>query len=144
MSTFKIERRIGVQTSAERIWALIADLPYWDRWNPVETQVEGRIGFGGSLTLTETIPALGERRATLGVAEWTPESQLILTEKRGFLFHAVRYFEIEQLQPQSCIVANGFIFRGFRGEGFHEKNRRHLKAACEAVAESLKAHAEAG
>jgi hypothetical protein len=144
MSIFKIERRIGVQSSAERIWAVIADLPCWDRWNPIETRVEGLIGYGGSLTLTETIPELGERRTTLGVAEWTPESQLVLTEKRGFLFHAVRYFEIEQLQPQSCIVSNGFIFRGFRGEGFHEKNRRPLKAACEAVAEGLKVHAEAG
>jgi hypothetical protein len=144
MNPFKIEKRIGIQTSAERIWALIADLSYWDRWNPVETQVEGRIGFGGSLTLTETIPELGERRTTLGVVEWTPERQLILAEKRGFLFNVTRYFEIEQLQPQSCIVSNGFIFSGFRGEGFHDKHRARLKAACEAVNENLKAHAEAG
>lgn len=144
MTPFKIEKRIGVRVGAEQIWALIADLSAWDRWNPVETEVEGRIGFGGGLTLTETIPELGQRRATLGVAEWTPERQLILSEKRGFLFNAIRYFEIEQLQPGSCIVSNGFVFSGFRGEGFHDKNRRHLKAACEAVGEGLKSAAEAG
>lgn len=144
MNPFKIEKRIGVQADADRIWALIAELSEWDRWNPVETQVEGRIGFGGSLTLVETLPELGERRTTLGVAEWTPGSQLVLTEKRGFLFNVVRFFEIEQLQPRSCIVANGFIFSGFRGESFHDKHRRHFKVACEAVCEGLKVHAEAG
>lgn len=144
MNPFKIEKRIGVQADADRIWTLIAELSEWDRWNPVETQVEGRIGFGGSLTLVESLPELGERRATLNVAEWTPGGQLVLTEKRGFLFNVVRYFEIEQLQPMSCIVTNGFIFSGFRGEGFHDKHRRHFRVACEAVCEGLKVHAEAG
>ncbi len=144
MSTFRIEKRIGVRASSERIWAVIADLPGWDRWNPLETQVEGRIGFGGALTLTETIAELGERRTTLAVREWQPEAQLILVEKRGWLFNAVRYYEIEQLDAQSCIASNGFIFSGFRGEGFHDKHKRVLRGACEAVAEALKAEAEAG
>jgi hypothetical protein len=144
MNPFKIEKRIGVQTSAERIWELIADLPAWDRWNPIETEVEGRIGFGGALTLSESIPEVGERRATLTIVEWTPNRQLILAEKRGFLFNATRYFDIEQLDVRSCIVANGFIFSGFRGEGFHDRHRPRLRAACEAVNEGLRAHAEAG
>lgn len=142
MNPFKVEKRVGVQTSAERIWELIADLSFWDRWNPVETRVEGRIGFGGSLTLTETIPDLGNRRATWSVVEWTPGRQLILAEQRGFLFNVTRYFDIEELKPESCIVSNGFIFSGFRGEGFHDKHRPKLRAACEAVNAGIKTHAE--
>lgn len=142
MSSFKVEKRVGVRESAERIWSVIADLPNWDRWNPIETQVEGRIGFGGALTLTEAIPDIGERRVTLAVGEWQPEAQLVLSEKRGWLFNVLRYYEIEQLDTRSCIVSNGFIFSGFRGEGFHEKNRLVLRRACEAVAEGLRIEAE--
>jgi hypothetical protein len=144
MSTFRIEKRVGVRADAERIWAVIADLPGWDRWNPVETEVEGRIGFGGTLTLTERVADLGERRTTLTVREWQPNAQLVLVEKRGWLFNAVRYYEIEQLDTQSCIVSNGYIFSGLRGEGFHDRNKRILRAACESVAENLKVAAEAG
>lgn len=141
---FRIEKRAGVRVSAERLWDVIVDLPSWDRWNPIETGVEGRIGYGGALTLTETIPGLPARQATLSVLEWQPGGQLVLGEKRGWLFNATRYFRIEQLEPESCIVANGFVFSGFRGEGFHDKHRPAIRAACDAVAEALRMEAEAG
>lgn len=142
MSSFKIEKRVGVRDSADRIWEVIADLSSWDRWNPIETQVDGRIAFGGTVTLTETVPGLPERRVSLAVGEWQPEAQLILSEKRGWLFNVVRYYEIEQLDVRSSIVSNGYLFSGFRGEGFHDKHRRALRAACEAVGEGLRAEIE--
>lgn len=141
--TFKIEKRIGVRAPSERIWEVIADLPSWDRWNPVETAVEGTIAFGGQVALTEAVPGLPERRVAARIGDWQPNAQLIWTEKRGWLFDVVRFYEIEELEPGSCIVSNGFIFRGFRGEGFHDKHRRTLRAACETIAEALKAHSEA-
>jgi hypothetical protein len=56
----------------------------------------------------------------------------------------MRYFEIEPLeQPDSCIVANGFIFSGLRGEMFFDRNRKHLRQAVDTVAEAWKAAAEA-
>ena len=50
----------------------------------------------------------------------------------------VRYYEIEELEPGSCIIANGFIFSGFRGEGFHDKHKKTIRTACEAIGEALK------
>ena len=144
MDIARIERRIGVRATPDQIWDLIADLPGWDRWNPVETKLEGAIAFGAEIALTERIGDLPERRAATRVGEWQPYSQLVWAESRGLWFRSMRYFEIEPLdQPNSCIVSNGFIFSGLRGEMFFDRNRRHLRHAVDAVAEAWKAAAEA-
>lgn len=140
---FKVEYRVGVQASAERIWSFIVDLPSWSQWNPLETEVDGAVAFGGQITLNEAIPGLPERRANVRVAQWAPYSQLVWTEKRGLFFNAVRYYEIDALGPTNCILANGIIFSGLRGEGFHDKNRRLIKPALASVGEALRAASEA-
>jgi hypothetical protein len=144
METARIERRIGVRATPEHIWGLIAALSDWDRWNPIEKGVEGTIAFGGGLTLTETIEGLPERRVSARVGEWEPYSQLVWTENRGLWFRSTRYFEIQRLdEPDACIVSNGFIFSGLRGEMFFDKHRAHLRHGVNAVAEAWKAAAEA-
>ncbi|MBX9575016.1 MAG: SRPBCC domain-containing protein [Caulobacteraceae bacterium] len=142
MQTARIEKRVGVQAPSDRIWDLIVDLPSWDRWNPVETTVEGAIAFGGDLALTEAIEGMGERRAVAKVVEWQPRAQLVWTETRGLWFRSIRYYEIEELEPGACIVANGWIFKGLRGEWHHDKHRPALRAAAERIGEAIKAHAE--
>lgn len=142
MEIARIERRIGVRAAPEQIWPLIADLPQWDRWNPIETGLEGTIAFGEQIALTETIEGLPERRVITRVGEWQPYSQLVWSENRGLWFRSMRYFEIEQLEKESCIVANGFIFSGLRGEMYFDRSRRHLRHAVDAVADALKAAAE--
>ena len=145
MDIARIERRIGVRATPDHIWSLIADLPGWDRWNPVETGLEGTIAFGGAIALTERIEGLPERRAVTRVGDWQPYSQLVWAENRGLWFRSLRYFEIQPLDeaPDSCIVANGFIFSGLRGEMFFDRNRRQLRHAVDGVAEAWKAAAEA-
>lgn len=138
MQTAKIEQRIGLQASSDRIWEVLSDLKSWDRWNPIETGLDGAIAFGGQIILTETIEGLPERRPTVRIGDWQPYAQLIWTEKRGWAFDVIRYFEIEELEPGSCIVANGYIFSGLRGELFHDKHRRTLRSACAGVAEGLR------
>ena len=144
MDIARIERRIGVRANPDQIWALIADLPGWNRWNPVETALDGTMAFGAGITLTEAITGLPERRVMTRVGDGQPYSQLVWAENRGLWFRSMRYFEIEPLdQPDSCIVANGFIFSGLRGEMYFDRNRRHLRHAVDAVAEAWKAAAEA-
>jgi hypothetical protein len=143
MDIARIEKRIGVRASTDRLWEIIADLPGWDRWNPIETSVEGTIAYGGQITLTEAIEGLPERRASARVGEWQPYAQLVWMEKRGLWFRSMRYFEIEELEPGSCIVANGMIFSGLRGEMYFDKHRIRLRHAVDAVAEAWKAMAEA-
>jgi len=142
MEIARIEKRIGVRASAGRIWEILAELPAWDRWNPVETAVEGVIAYGGSIALTEAVPDLPERRAGVRVGEWQPYAQLVWAEKRGLWFRSMRYFEIEALESGSCIFANGFIFSGLRGEMYFDRHRKALRSAVDAVAEGMKTAAE--
>ncbi|CAN5372550.1 hypothetical protein BH09PSE1_BH09PSE1_17850 [soil metagenome] len=143
MMDFKVEYRVGVQATPERIWSFIADLPSWNDWNPVETQVEGAIAFGGQVILTEAVEGMPERRFTARVGDWQPNAQLVWIEKRGLWFGVVRYYEIQELGPENCIFANGMIFSGLRGEGFYEKHRKHLKPAVTLIGEALKTVSEA-
>lgn len=143
MDTAKIETRIGIRASTDAIWEVISNLPGWDSWNPVETGVSGTIAFGSDISLTEAIEGLPERRCVGRVGEWQPYAQLVWVENRGLWFRSVRYFEIEELEPGSCIAANGFIFQGLRGEMFFDKHRKHLRHAVDGVAEAWKAAAEA-
>ncbi|MDQ8027082.1 MAG: SRPBCC domain-containing protein [Brevundimonas sp.] len=143
MDIAKIEQRIGIQASTDSIWEVISHLPGWDGWNPVETGTGGTIAFGGEITLTEAVEGLPERQVTARVGEWQPYAQLVWMENRGLWFRSMRYFEIEELEPGSCIASNGFIFSGLRGEMYFDKHRKYLRQAVTSVAEAWKAAAEA-
>jgi hypothetical protein len=142
METTRIEHRAGVRATSDRIWEVLSDLPQWDRWNPYERGVGGAIAFGGSITLTETLPGMAERRVEARVGDWQPGARLVWVDKRGFLFRVIRLFEIEELEPGSCIVTSGTLFEGLRGELFHDKHKKAIKAAHGVIAEGLKLAAE--
>ena len=138
----RIEKRVGVRATSDRIWGLLSDLSSWSDWNPVETEASGAIAFGGAINLTESLPGLPERAVVARVGDWQPYAQLVWAEKRGWQFNVIRYYEIEELEPGSCIIANGFIFSGLRGESFHDKHRRTIRGACETVGDALRIAAE--
>jgi len=144
MDDTRIEKRVGVQATSDRIWDLVADLSGWDAWNPIDKDVEGAIAYGGRLTMTEAWPDMAERQSAAQVVEWQPRARLVWAERRGFLFQSLRYIQIEELAPGNCIVAIGIRFSGIRGELFHDKHRPAMKKALESAAEGLKAAAEAG
>ena len=142
--SIRIEHRIGVAASSERIWEIIADLERWSEWNELHVGVTGQIAYGGGLTLTEALPGEPPRTTTVTVPDWTPEMQLVWRDKRGFLSKSTRYFEIEALSATGCILANGEIFDGMIGEDWAIKRRRKFRDAFEAINRAIKARAEAG
>ena len=144
METIRIENRIGVRAPAERIWDVLTDFAGWRRWNPHETDIEGVLGFGAAIRLTERLPDLGERRIEARLGEWQPNAQLVWAERRGFLFRTLRYYEIDELERGSCILSHGTIFRGLRAELFHDKHRARIRPAYETIGENLKRIGEEG
>ena len=58
------------------------------------------------------------------------------------MFNTIRYYEIEELERGNCIVSNGVIFSGLRGELFHDKHRSKIRQAYEEIAEALRRAAE--
>lgn len=138
----RIEKRVGVRATPDRIWEILSDLPHWSRWNPYETDVSGTIAFGGVVSLTESLPGLPERRVEARVGDWQPGAQLVLAERRGWMFSSMRYLEIDELDVGSCIFTNGVIFTGLRGELFHDRHRRAIRAAYDEIGEKLRVLAE--
>ena len=72
----RIEKRVGIQASAERLWDILSDFNGWSRWNPYETDLEGQLAFGAPLRLTETWPDMAPRQVEGRINEWQPLAQL--------------------------------------------------------------------
>lgn len=143
MSTvMRVESRVGVRATSERIWDLMADFGRWESWNPYEGDLEGNLGIGAPVALTERLPGLKERRVEARLGDWQPYAQLVWHERRGWQFRATRYFEIEELEPGSCIVANGLIVGGLVGEWWFDKHRRKVKEAYAEIGENIRRAAE--
>jgi hypothetical protein len=138
----RIEKRVGIQATPDRLWDVLVDFPGWSRWNPYETDVEGQLAFGAPIRMTEAWPGMAARPVDGRINEWQPLAQLIWVEKRGWLFSTVRYFEIEELDKDSCILATGMMFQGLRAELFMDKHRGVIRDALGDLCDRLKVVAE--
>lgn len=139
----RVEHRVGIRATSERLWALLGDLTTWSRWNPIYPEAVGTIAIGQSLMLRETLPGLPERQISPQVVDWVPHEQILwrLTTT-PLLSSSLRYLEIEQLGPSSCVFSNGEIFSGVLGEQYARRRRRQLRAGFEALGDALRAAAE--
>jgi hypothetical protein len=140
---FRVETKIGVPATPDALWEVLSDLERWSQWNPVFVEAQGSLGINAPLTLIERIEGLGERQVQARLGDWSPYAKLVWGEKRGWQFTSTHYVLIEELARGSCIVTNGEIFGGMRGEGFFMKHRRALRGACEAMNEALRDQAVA-
>ncbi|HEY0437846.1 MAG TPA: SRPBCC domain-containing protein, partial [Phenylobacterium sp.] len=109
----RIEHRVGIQAPAEVIWEVLADLKRWHEWNALYPKAAGEIRIGAQLDLTLALPGQPEQQIRPTVMEWVPNDQLHwrLTLARGMV-KTIRFFEIEELASESCIVSNGEIIGG--------------------------------
>lgn len=136
--TVKIEERIGVQASPERVWEVLSDLEGWKDWNPLNPKVEGRLAIGAELTVEQRWPGQGVDVVKARVLDWIPQEQIHwrTSMARGWVW-TVRYLEIEPLGPNNCLFSCGELFGGLLG-GFVAKRmrpsiRQGLKSLCEAL-----------
>ena len=141
--SIRIENRIGVAASSEKVWEVIVDLERWGDWNALHPEARGTISFGGQLEVAEVLDGEPGRLHQVVIPAWAPEIQLVWVNKRGFLSKSTRYFEIEKLTEDSCLLANGEIFEGLRGEDWAKARRGKFQTAFEAINEAIKARAEA-
>ena len=142
MDSTRIETRIGIRASAERIWELVGDLEAWKQWNSFEQHIQGRVWQDATVTYTEAYPDIPERAASVVVSDWVPVGKLVLSGKRGFLSNSSRFIILEEVEKGATIVTMGIMFSGLRGELFHDKYRSRLRQAMETLNENLKAAAE--
>lgn len=138
---FKIEHRLGVRATSDRIWELVSELDQWEHWNPVHPGASGRIGFGETLTIAEAYPSETPRQIQAVVCDWAPREQLVWRTK-GFLWSARRFLEIEELAPGSCIFSNGILYEGYLGKSELKARGAAMKIGFGILGEALKERAE--
>lgn len=140
----KIESRIGVQTPADLIWAMVSDVRGWPAWNPLYPKAEGEVQFGAKLTFEVAIPGEAPRPINATVLDWTPNEQIIWnTRMMGGLLRTTRYIEIESLGASNCIFSNGEFFEGPLMRLIGRKQRRAIKAGFTLFCETVRDRAEA-
>jgi hypothetical protein len=139
----RIEHRVGIQAPAEVIWEVISDLKSWHEWNALYPKAAGEIRIGGTLELTLALPGQAPQEIRPTVMEWVPDDQLHWKLSiMGGLIRTIRYFEIETLAEESCIVTNGEIFGGFLGPSAGKRMGRPVYRAFSDMNDALKARAE--
>lgn len=140
----KIEHRIGISANTDSIWEVLSDLEHWGDWCPLYPRAAGTIRIGETLDIDEKIPGLKVRSIRPVVLDWAPYDHLHWRSSmmRGWV-KAVRYFEIEELAPGSCIFSNGEIFSGLLTPYAVPRHIRFkIREGFTAMGEALKAEAE--
>ena len=140
----RIEHRIGIQAPAEVIWEVLSDLESWGAWCKLYPKAAGAIRIGAQLDLTLALPGRPEEEIHPTVLEWVPDEQLHwrLTMLGG-LVKTTRFFEIEALSAEGCIVNNGELIAGFLGPTLGRRLGRTIYRAFADMNDALKARAEA-
>jgi hypothetical protein len=141
----KIEHRVGIQTPAEVIWQVIADIQNWSAWNPIYPKAEGTLRIGAPLTLELALEGRKPQVIKPVILDWIPNEQI---HWRLSLFcglvKTTRYFEIEKLGEETgCVFSNGEMFDGLLGPTAAKSIRREVKRGFTAMGEAVKARAEA-
>lgn len=91
---FSRETRVATEiaASAERVWALLTDLPQYTRWNTTIVSITGDARAGGRVTLVSTLDP--KRTFTLGVKACEPPRRLVWGDAMG-----TRVYEISPGAP---------------------------------------------
>jgi len=137
----KIEHRLGVRATSDRLWQLVSEVENWQHWNPIHPGATGKIGFGQTLSIVEAWPNEEKRTVQGKIWAWTPLEQLVWQTK-GFLWTRLRYLEIEELAPGSCIFSNGVLYEGTLGKAELRRHGRAYKLGCGILGEAIKERAE--
>jgi hypothetical protein len=144
--SIRVEYRIGITATAERLWEVLSDLERWGDWNPMYPHASGKIVMGGTLSLLEHVAGQPDRQLEARVLDWTPEAQLVLRIKEGAFARRMQYFEIDPLAGKDaagCIFAAGTYFQGLNAAGAAKTFGRGLKVGFGLMGEALKAKVEA-
>lgn len=143
MPQVRIEHRVGVAAPPEVIWELLAEPERWPEWNPIYSNVKGRLQIGAPISMDVDPPGLNRMHVDATIVDWVPDTQILWKTKLPGFVRSLRYIEIDKLSEAGCILSNGEIFEGFGVRYMGRKYRSAAYRSFEAIGEALRARAEA-
>jgi hypothetical protein len=135
--------RITIRATAEKVWAILTDLPSWPSWNTTVTSVEGTAAVGNKVTVRVKL-APGQA-FPVKVAEMDAGRRMVW---RGgmplpFLFKGERTYTLTPRGAGETEFAMEEEFTGWMAPMI-TKSIPDLQPAFDELAACLKAHAEKG
>jgi len=142
----RLDTRIDIDASAERVWSILMDFPGYSRWNPFVRSIEGRPVVGTSLrVLIQPAGSRGMRfRPTVLVAE--PQRELRWKGKLLIpgLFDGEHFFHVEARSNGQSVFDQGELFSGVLVPLLRRSLDGATKQGFVAMNEALKREAEGG
>lgn len=139
----EISATTQIAASPEQVWAVLADLASYPRWNPLFREASGQLGAGNKITLKSVHPVNG-RTMTVKVSVLAAEpSQGTTVEIQPARHHQRR----AQLHPDPADGGTRLVqtenFRGLLGH-FSAKTTSRYQASTQALNDAIKQRAENG
>lgn len=139
----RIEHRLDVAAPADRVWAVLADVAGWSRWNPVYPRCEGTLAPGETIALTVVLPGAKPVEARAVVLEASGTRLAFHSDIAGGLVRATRVIEIIA-RGDGCTLVGHESFGGPLGWLLVRAVGKKVRAAIETVNLALKREVEAG
>ena len=144
ISGARIAHRVDIQAPAEAIWALLADVEGWPRWNPLYIEASGVLRLGGALGMAVALPGMKAQRVSATVLVLEPNAHLqYRSVSFGGLLTGVRYVDIQPSPVGGCRVSNGEIMGGVLAGLIARVLGKRVGQGLQMMNEALKATAEA-
>jgi hypothetical protein len=140
----RIDTKIEINASADRVWSLLMDFPSYPRWNPFVRSIEGTPVVNQSLSVF--IKPTGARGmkfhpkvlAVEPLREFRWKGKLLI---RG-LFDGEHFFVLESVSDARVIFHHGEVFSGALVSLFKRSLEGPTKQGFVAMNEALKREAE--
>jgi hypothetical protein len=139
-----IEDSTAIAASAEAIWAVLADVDGWGRWNPVYPEARGTMAIGGTIAMTIRLPGMKSQKSVAKVVRCEPAREVWFgASVFGGLLRATRYITIAPAGDGGCHVVNGEAFAGLLGGLMARKIGSRIAEGLRMASAGLKRTAEA-
>lgn len=140
----RLDTRIDIDASIERVWSLLVDFPAYSSWNPFVRSIEGSLAVGRSLRVFIQPPGSAGMRFRPKVLVCEPKRELrwkgeLLLPR---LFDGEHYFRLEPGPSGQVVVHQGEIFSGLLVPLFRRSLDGATRTGFERMNAALKREAE--
>lgn len=140
-SGLRFEHRLMINAPAKSIWKVLSDVNRWNEWSVLYPAASGELSKGNVINITIYVPHTKAIPSTAEVKECEPEKFVMfksVTKLPGFFMNGMRYFQIETVDDNHCVVCDGEVVGGVLGIVSAAMMPRNLFEGLKLMNEGLK------
>jgi hypothetical protein len=139
----EISATTQIAASPEQVWAVLADLASYPRWNPLFREASGQLSAGNKITLKSVHPVNGRTMTVkVSVLAAEPATELRWRSSLPGIISGEHSFTLTHADGGTRLVQTE-NFRGLLGH-FSAKTTSRYQASTQALNDAIKQRAENG